>query len=86
LPIALLLFALAPVIWPALLATCVLRAFAAQATAGQVLADPLSKRRWWLIPLQDLLSFGFWIAGFFGNTIEWRGERYRLQKDGRFVR
>jgi ceramide glucosyltransferase len=39
-----------------------------------------------LIPVQDLLSFAFWVAGFFGNTIDWRGERYRLEKDGRFHR
>jgi ceramide glucosyltransferase len=36
--------------------------------------------------LQDLLSFAFWVAGFFGGTIEWRGRRYRLLRDGRFER
>jgi hypothetical protein len=37
------------------------------------------------MPLQDLLSFAFWIAGFFGNTIVWRGHRYYLHADGRFA-
>ena len=37
-----------------------------------------------LVVVQDLLSFAFWVAGFFGNTIDWRGEEYVLQKDGRF--
>jgi len=66
-------------VWMALL----LRAVAAWATAAYVLRDPRSVRRWWLIPLQDLLSFIFWVAGFFGNSIVWRGGRYRLDPDGR---
>ena len=41
-------------------------------------------RQWWLIPVQDVLSFAFWMAGFFGNTIAWRGRRYLLRRDGRF--
>jgi ceramide glucosyltransferase len=40
--------------------------------------------RWHLVILQDMLSFGFWLAGFFGNTIVWRGRRYYLYSDGRF--
>ena len=39
---------------------------------------------WTLLPVQDLLSFLFWISGFFGNTIVWRGRRYYLHPDGRF--
>lgn len=86
LPIALALLAVEPATWPGFLVTILLRMRAAHATAEKVLHDPLCRRRWYLIPVQDVLSFGFWVAGFFGNTIDWRGERYRLQRDGRFVK
>lgn len=35
--------------------------------------------------LRDLLGFAVWCAGLFGNQVEWRGERFRLLKDGRIV-
>ncbi len=84
LPIALLLVAAAPSWWPALLVTALFRALAAWAVAGWVLHDSLTARRWWLVPVQDLVSFAFWLAGFFGNTIQWRGRTYYLRADGRF--
>ncbi len=83
-PWALLLLALAPSWWPLALAALGARAAAAWATAGAVLRDPLAARFWPLIPLEDLLGFAFWWAGFFGRTIAWRGRRYRLARDGRF--
>ena len=82
LPVALLLVAIAPAWWPALIPTVILRAWAARAVATGALGAPVA---WGLLPLQDLLSFGFWVAGFFGNSIHWRGRTYRLLRDGRFV-
>ena len=38
-----------------------------------------------MIPLEDLLSFAVWVLGFFGNRIVWRGRRYYLYPDGRFL-
>jgi ceramide glucosyltransferase len=84
LPLALLLIALKPDWWPVLALTALFRALAAWAVAGWVLHDPLAARRWWLVPVQDVVSFCFWLAGFFGNTIEWRGRPYHLRADGRF--
>jgi ceramide glucosyltransferase len=84
LPIALLLCAVNPVWWPVLAAAVVLRGAAVWATAGRVLRDPLTRRRWWLVPLQDAVTLLVWCAGFFGNTILWRGRRYWLLPDGRF--
>lgn len=84
LPVALLLLLAAPKLWALVAVTVLFRALAAWSTAMWVLHDPLSKRRWWLIPVQDLISAGIWVAGFFGNTIDWRGRRYKLLQDGRF--
>ena len=83
-PIALLLWWAQPAWWPLLPVTLAIRGAAAWAVAGSVLHDPLCRRLWCLIPLQDLLSFCFWLAAFFGNTIVWRGRRYLLLPDGRF--
>lgn len=35
--------------------------------------------------LRDLFGFAVWCGGLFGNEVEWRGERFRLQRDGRMV-
>jgi ceramide glucosyltransferase len=84
LPLALLLWVVQPAWWPLALATAAMRASAGWATAGYVLHDRLTARLFWLVPVQDLLSFAMWIAGFFGNTILWRGREYYLRADGRF--
>jgi len=84
LPLALILWIVQPAWWPLAAATLALRALAAWSTAGQVLRDPLTGRRFYLLPLQDVLSLAMWIGGFFGNTILWRGRRYYLRPDGKF--
>jgi ceramide glucosyltransferase len=84
LPLVLLLLALRPDWWPVALTVTVLRAAAAAVTAGPVLHDRATARLWFLVPIQDLLSSAFWLAGFFGNTIDWRGRRYEVERDGRF--
>jgi ceramide glucosyltransferase len=81
LPLALIVWALAPTWWPILIGAAALRAIAAWSTSAWILG---AKPRWHLVILQDVLSFGFWLAGFFGNTIVWRGRRYYLYPDGRF--
>lgn len=59
--------------------TLVLRGTLAWIVCRRILG---ARVRWALLPLQDLLGFGFWFAGFFGNSINWRGQRYLLKKDG----
>ncbi|MBY0372491.1 MAG: bacteriohopanetetrol glucosamine biosynthesis glycosyltransferase HpnI [Bryobacteraceae bacterium] len=84
LPFAFLLLLAAPAWWPLATACLVLRFIAAFTMHHAVLED----RRLLSIPhllVQDLLSLAFWIAGFVGNTIDWRGRQYRLNKDGTFT-
>jgi len=49
------------------------------------LGDPSVRKGILLVPLRDLVAFGLWIAGFFGRTVEWRGERYRVDRGGRLA-
>jgi ceramide glucosyltransferase len=41
------------------------------------------RRLWWLIPARDLFGFAVWLAGLFGSSVMWRGERLRLDRQGR---
>lgn len=48
-----------------------------------------ARMRWrddWLVPVKDLMQAVIWLLAFAGNRIEWRGERYRLQRDGRLTK
>ena len=36
----------------------------------------------WLVPVKDLLQAAIWFCAFTGNTVEWRGRRMKLRRDG----
>jgi ceramide glucosyltransferase len=59
-----------------------LRLALAMMVGTQLLGDRRVLPNLWLLPLRDLVAMGVWIAGFAGNTIVWRGERFLL-KGGR---
>jgi ceramide glucosyltransferase len=80
-PLALLVCVVHPAYWAVLPLTLLVRGTAAYVVSSRVLK---AKLNWLLLPIEDLTGFCFWIAGFFGNTISWRGRKYRLQADGRF--
>jgi ceramide glucosyltransferase len=80
-PLALLLTAVNPPWWPLVAMAVAIRGMTAWTVGGQVLRARIN---WLLLPVEDLAGFCFWIAGFFGNTIAWRGRRYRLETDGTF--
>jgi ceramide glucosyltransferase len=62
-----------------------LRLAQAMTVGAQVLGDHQLLPHLWLLPLRDLIAMGVWVAGFAGDTIVWRGERFLL-KDGRLFR
>ena len=81
LPLALLVLAARPAWWPVIPLTMLIRGIAAYVLSARVLRTKLN---WALLPVEDVIAFCTWIAGFFGNTVAWRGRRYRLHRDGRF--
>jgi len=36
-----------------------------------------------LVPLRDLFGFAVWCGGLAGSSVEWRGQRFQLSRDGR---
>jgi ceramide glucosyltransferase len=39
----------------------------------------------WLLPVRDLLSFGVFIASFFGRSVAWRDRRFRIGPEGQLI-
>jgi ceramide glucosyltransferase len=50
-----------------------------------ILRDEQVLRDLWLLPLRDCLGLAVWAWSFAGDTVVWRGERFRL-KDGQLER
>ena len=40
----------------------------------------------WMVPIKDILQTAIWLCAFAGNSIEWRGQVYRLRRDGTLVK
>src|ERR1035437_10254186 len=56
-----------------------LRIALAMTMGAEVLGDRQVLPRLWMLALRDLVAVGVWVAGFVGNTIVWRGERFTLK-------
>jgi ceramide glucosyltransferase len=50
----------------------------AMTIGAEVLGDRQVLANLWLLPMRDVIAMGLWIAGFAGNTIVWRGQRFVL--------
>lgn len=72
--------------WPIAIAALAMRLVAGVVTGRFVLGDEDTTRLWFLIPFRDLWGFAVWLAGLGGSTVEWRGIRLRLNREGKIVR
>ena len=61
-----------------------LRLALAMTVGTQVLADHQVLPSLWLLPLRDVVAMCVWVAGFAGNSVVWRGQRFTL-KDGKLI-
>ena len=72
------------------LATLALGCLSLRFAAAWLVADCVdsreAKRNLYLLPLADLLAFGVWLFSFFGSRVDWRGEQFRLDRQGRIAR
>ena len=57
-----------------------LRLAQAMTVSAEVLGDHQVLPNLWLLPLRDAIAMGLWAAGFAGNTIVWRGDRFVLER------
>ena len=56
-----------------------LRLTLAMMVGAEVLGDHDVLPNLWLVPLRDVMAMGLWTAGFAGDTIVWRGERFQVK-------
>jgi len=62
-----------------------LRLAQAMTVGAAVLGDHDVLPNLWLLPIRDVVAMGLWVAGFAGDTIVWRGERFAL-KNGKLLK
>jgi ceramide glucosyltransferase len=46
------------------------------------LRDEAARRKWWLLPLRDLLQFAVWVVSFFSDRIVWGDAEFALRANG----
>jgi ceramide glucosyltransferase len=66
----------------ALASTLALRLAVVVVVTTKVLRAPDPARGLWLLPVADLLNLLFWALAYTGNTVTWRGRRYRVTDGG----
>jgi ceramide glucosyltransferase len=73
-------FALTSLIF--LVISCVLRWATARTIADTLVLPPAKP---WLLAARDALSFAVFIASFFGRTVSWRDENFRVEARGHLI-
>jgi ceramide glucosyltransferase len=49
------------------------------------LKDQALARYCWLVPVRDLITFGIWVASFFDDKVQWRGDTFRILPGGKLI-
>jgi ceramide glucosyltransferase len=62
--------------------SCVLRWSAARAIAAALVVPPAKP---WQLAVRDALSFAVFVASFFGRTVFWRDQSFRVEASGRMT-
>ena len=65
-----------------LVISCILRWASARAIAGALGLPPAKP---WVLPFRDVLSFAVFVASFFGRTVFWRDQVFRVEPNGRMT-
>jgi ceramide glucosyltransferase len=71
--------------WAVLTLVILVRAAAASLIGLKILRDSEVGRDFWLIPVRDCTALAVWIASYLGDTVVWRGQRFRL-RNGHLIR
>ena len=74
-----------PAFWGALCFCVALRCCAALNLQSRLTCSRAHLWYDFLVPLKDMLHALLWALAFAGNTIEWRGTKYTLTRDGRLI-
>lgn len=74
-----------PLGWSIALSTIGIRLGAGWFLAERCLLDRSIRRLLWLVPIRDLLGTLLWLTSFFGDTVVWRGRRFRIGAGGRIL-
>jgi ceramide glucosyltransferase len=72
--------------WRVALAVLAVRMLMAIESGWMTMRSRDVPRLWFLIPLRDLFGAAVWAAGLFGNTVIWRGQKLKLDGEGRIPR
>ncbi len=71
--------------WPVAVGLMAIRLATAVGCGGLVLGSADVWKYFYLIPVRDLWGVIVWARALFGNTVEWRGRRLRLDREGKIV-
>jgi ceramide glucosyltransferase len=63
-------------------AYAVLRLAMAETVGVWGLRDGTAQRKWWLLPLRDLLQFAVWVGSFLSDRIVWGDAEFALNANG----